>query len=1162
VAIHVALHHSTRYRYDRPVGHGPHVIRLRPAPHCRTRVLSYSLQVEGGPQFLNWQQDPFANWNARLVFLEPMTELSVGVELVAEMAVYDPFDFFLEDAASHYPFAYEEGLRKDLAPFLDPEPLTPLLGAWLADSKRALLGRSEEGKGPRTIDFLVGLNQRLHQAIRYLIRLEPGVQTPEETLEKGNGSCRDSGWLLVQLLRHFGLAARFVSGYLIQLAPDVKSLDGPSGTEMDFADLHAWCEVYLPGAGWIGLDPTSGLLAGEGHLPLSCTPEPSTAAAVTGAVDVCEADLKHEMWVRRIYESPRVTKPYTEEQWQGLERLGHSIDEDLREQDVRLTMGGEPTFVSVDDPDGPEWNMTAVSAAKRRLSGALLRRLHARFGPGGLLHYGQGKWYPGEPLPRWALAAYWRKDGVPIWKDASLIADEGKDYGHGSREAKELSQRVAKVLGVDERHLLGGYEDVFYYTWKERRLPVNVTPEKSHLKEKLERDRLARIFQKGLGSVVGYALPLRRNGAGWMSGPWFLRDDEILWLIPGDSPMGLRLPIDSLPWVDEREYPWVWPADPSQKLPPLPKAFPFAPRSAFVQAMGLGVGQASGSAFDSGPQLQPRDGARGSRRRASEEEEALPALHESAPWLVRTALCVEPREGRLHVFLPPVESTEEYLELVAGIENAVKEVGCPVVLEGEPPPKDPRLQKLAVTPDPGVIEVNLPPSATWEELVERTNVLYEEARQTRLGTEKFMLDGRHTGTGGGNHIILGGDTPADSPILRRPDLLRSLVAYWQNHPSLSWVFSGLFVGPTSQAPRLDEARHDSLYEMEVAFAELDRQLGRFASPPALGQTLPGREGEGRSEGRTRSQQYVAPWLVDRLFRNLLLDASGNTHRAEFSIDKLFAPETASGRLGLLEMRAFEMPPHARMSLAQHLLLRGLVAKFWREPYANGLVRWGTDLHDRWMLPHFCETDFAEVIADLQAAGYPFEREWFAPHFEFRFPRLGDFTQRDVHVELRTALEPWHVLGEEPAGGTTVRYVDSSLERLQVKARGLVGDRFIVTCNGRRVPLHPTGTNGEGVAGVRYRAWQPPTCLHPTIGVHAPLQFDLYDTWNRRSLGGCVYHVAHPGGRNHVTFPVNAYEAEARRLARFSVHAATQGAFQPGPEPVRPEFPFTLDLRSG
>jgi uncharacterized protein (DUF2126 family) len=1165
MSIHVALRHRTHYQYDRLVNIGPQVVRLRPAPHSRTRILSYSLRVTPEKHFVNWAQDPQSNYQARLVFPEPAREFCVEVDLVAEMAVLNPFDFFLEPAAEKFPFVYDRALDHELAPFQRQCWLTPKFTKYLKALRADILGdknlkpgrkKKADAETPapapstlRTNDFLVAINQRLCQDIKYLIRLEPGVQTPEQTLENLSGSCRDSAWLLCQLLRHCGLAARFVSGYLIQLKADVKSLDGPSGTEKDFTDLHAWTEVYLPGAGWIGLDPTSGLLAGEGHIPLAATPDPSSAAPISGLVDECECVFSFEMGVTRIYESPRVTLPYTDEQWNQIEKLGHAIDADLKKGDVRLTMGGEPTFISVDDPDGPEWNFTAVSPKKRALSGELIKRLRRRFAPGSLLHYGQGKWYPGEPLPRWALSCYWRKDGVPIWKDEALIADEAKDYGFGAKEAKELITRIGKTVGVDTKYILPGYEDAFYYTWKERRLPANVTPEKSNLKNKLERDRIARLFQQGLGEPVGYTLPIKRawygNQVGWMSGAWFLRDDDTLWLLPGDSAMGLRLPLDSVSWVADAEYPWNLQPDPSNpNWAELPKEFPYQARNP----------ETSGQRFLRRPGGAPTPAGYGSGQRIQrlgeppEEPKVnlppLPAEYdptrhpqqgESAPWIIRTALCVEPREGRLHVFMPPAESTEDYLDLIAGIEVAVKEMGTPVIIEGETPPRDPRLNKLAVTPDPGVIEVNLHPSRSWDELVERTTTLYEEAHLTRLGTEKFMVDGRHTGTGGGNHIIIGGETPQDSPVLRRPDLLRSLLSYWQNHPSLSWLFSGLFIGPTSQAPRIDEARNDSLYELEVAFKELERNLKTFG--------------------------YTPPWLCDRLFRNLLIDASGNTHRSEFSIDKLFAPESSSGRLGLVEMRAFEMPPHSRMSLAQHLLLRGLIAKFWNEPYQNGLVRWGTDIHDRWMLPHFCETDFRDVIGDLRASGYPFEFDWFAPHFEFRFPFIGDLEQRDIQLELRTALEPWHVLGEEPGGGATVRYVDSSVERLQVKARGLAGDRFAVVVGGHRLPLHPTGTNGEAVAGVRYRAWQPPECLQPTIGVHAPLVLDVVDTWNQRSVGGCAYHVTHPGGRSYDTFPVNSYEAESRRLNRFFRHGHTPGKIPVAPLKLNPEFPFTLDLRN-
>jgi uncharacterized protein (DUF2126 family)/transglutaminase-like putative cysteine protease len=1112
MSIHVALNHVSHYRYDRPVSLSPQIIRLRPAPHGRTPILSYSLKIFPEQHFVNWQQDPQSNWLARLVIPEKTTEFRIEVDLIAEMSVINPFDFFLEPQAEKIPFQYEAWQSHELAPYLQTLPLTPRFARYLAEVPL---------EPQPSVDFLVALNQRVQGDVGYLIRLEAGVQTPEETLTNGTGSCRDSAWLLVQLMRHLGLAARFVSGYLIQLVPDVKSLDGPSGPKVDFTDLHAWCEVYLPGAGWVGLDPTSGLFAGEGHIPLACTPEPASAAPVTGLSEPCECEFEHRMSVTRVWEAPRVTKPYTDEQWQHIEVLGHRIDGDLDELDVRLTMGGEPTFVSMDDPDGAEWNTAALGPTKRKLAGTLFHKLRDHYAPHSLAHFGQGKWYPGEQLPRWSLNCFWRKDGEPVWDDARLYADETEP---GQADA-ELGQRflanVAGRLGLDAKYVFPTFEDAYYYLWRERRLPANVDPFDSRLGDALERKRLSQVFEQGLDTEVGHVLPVMRTPAGeWQTGSWFLRSERC-YLIPGDSPIGYRLPLDSQPWVAEGDFPYVYPPDPLRPIKPLPTAAML--RQYVCEAERAPAPSLASSRSAATAHLNPN---------GNPDPDTPPAAKQSAGWITRRAMCAQARDGILYIFMPPTDALEDYLELVAAVEASAAALGAPVILEGYEPPSDPRLTQFRVTPDPGVIEVNIHPSSSWDQLVERATHLYETARETRLITEKFMLDGRHTGTGGGNHFTLGASTPADSPFLRRPDLLRSLISYWHNHPSLSFLFSGLFIGPTSQAPRIDEARNDSVYELEIAFSQI----------PQAGEPVP-------------------PWLIDRVLRNLLTDATGNTHRAEFCIDKLYSPDSATGRLGLLEMRAFEMPPHARMSLAQQLLLRALIARFWKTPYAPPkLVRWGTELHDRFMLPYFVKEDFNDVLSETAAAGYPISLDWFAPHFEFRFPTYGDFSARGIQVEMRHALEPWHVLGEEGAPGGAVRYVDSSVERMQVKVTGMASDRYILACNGRAVPLQPTGNVGEFVAGVRYRAWQPPSCLHPTIGSHAPLVFDLIDTWMSRSMGGCQYHVAHPGGRNYDDFPINAYSAESRRLARFFRMGHTPGTMTAPSIEENPNFPFTLDLR--
>jgi len=1099
--LHVALTHRTSYKYDRLVQPGPQTIRLRPAPHARTPILSYELKVEPQPHFLNWQQDPQGNHLARVVFPEKVTHFDVTVDLIADMVTINPFDFFLEPEAETWPFAYDHTLDNELAPFLKADPATPALAALLAIIPRAPI---------RTVDMLMDLNQRIQKQIEYVVRMEPGVQTPEDTLALGRGSCRDSGWLMVQLLRHLGFAARFVSGYLIQLAPDVRPLEGPQGPTSDFTDLHAWCEVYLPGAGWIGLDATSGLLAGEGHIPLAASPDPTSAAPISGMVEKCETTFDVEMTIRRILETPRVTRPYTEQQWRTILDKGAAVDRSLARGDVRLTMGGEPTFVSATDLDAPEWNTEAVGPTKRAHADQLIRRLMNRWTSGAALQYVMGKQYPGEQLPRWAFHCLWRADGESVWRDPALFAQE-TDIGNATpADAADFAGRLAERLQIDPGRVIPAHEDTHYYLWREGRLPANVLAEDSKLGDPLERARLARVFDQGIASPVGSVLPLRRvmdNGSRrWQSGAWFFRAGE-MFLVPGDSPIGLRLPLESIPWADGDLLETQYEPDPFAPRPPLP------PRQAMSHR------RLSDLTRDS-------SGIEGFRPVAQE----LPVIGRGEPGLVRTALAVEPRDGKMHVFLPPLFAVEDWLDLLAAIEETAAETGRPVVLEGYLPPSDPRLTTFSVTPDPGVIEVNVHPVKSWSEQVTQTEELYAEARLAGLATEKFDLDGRHVGTGGGNHVVMGGATPEDSPFLRRPDLLKSMLGFWHNHPSLSFLFSGQFIGPTSQHPRIDEARQDSLAELEIAFSEIH----------------PG--------------AHVPPWMTDRLFRNILTDMTGNGHRTEFCIDKLYTPDSASGRRGLVEFRALEMPPGTRMAAAQMLLMRSAVAAFWEHPYERQLIRWGTRVHDDFMLPHYVERDFSSALDELHARGHGLDPAWFAPHLAFRFPHIGSIPVHDAEVELRAALEPWHVLGEETGAAGTVRYVDSSVERVQARVSGWIDERFVLACNGRAVPLNATGREGEYVGGVRFKAWNPPSALHPTIGVHVPLIFDVFDRWNGRSLGGMTYHVAHPGGRNYDFRPVNANEAEARRRARFFPFGHTPGEMREPTETRSREHPRTLDLR--
>ncbi len=1084
--MRVLLRHRTLYRYDQPVGLGPHIVRLRPAAHTRATIEAYNLELTPTPT-LRWQQDPWGNRIARLTFSKDqrVKEFAVAVDLALDIRPVNPFDYFVDDRCEQLPFEYPDGLKAELAPLLE-RTKGPLLEQFVA----------EQPPSGHVTDWLVALNARVAARVEYLIRLDPGLQTSEQTLTKNSGSCRDSAQLLVDVLRANGLAARFVSGYLIQLVDEGNVPDLAKGVLKDVADLHAWAEVYVPGAGWIGLDGTSGLFCGEGHIPLACTVNAESAAPVTGTSERAASGFEYEMEVVRLGHEPRPRKPYTEEQWTSITEAGEAVDAALLKAGVKLTIGGEPTYTSRIHPAKPEWNVEALGDTKRAQGLRMARELMSRFGEGSLLQYRMGKHYPGESLPRWALALIWRRDAVPVWKNRELLALADNDPATKTSDQQLAhAARLAALIGAEldlQVTPMAAYEDPWHFIQQEENLPTDVDPLAANLADPEERRRLANVLGHGLKREVGYAVPLTRDDGAWRTGVWSFRRKH-LFLIPGDSPMGLRLPLDRM----RGEPPESIPVDNTQ--------------------------------LTQDTELDPRPlllaDADGRRQFAEIQRLAEPETE------IRKTLCVEPRAGVLHVFLPPVDTAEDFLELVRAVEAAAAECDVPVRVEGYGPPSDPRLESCVVTPDPGVIEINLPVANSLAEYTRLVETITDAANHADLCMEKYQIDGRVAGSGGGNHLTLGGPSALESPFLTRPELLGSLLRFFQNHPSLSFLFTGLFVGPTSQTPRIDEARHDALLELELALSQL----------PKLG-----------------SEAF--PWTIDRLLRNLLVDVSGNPHRTEISIDKLYDPHGPAGRQGLVELRAFEMPPHERMASAQALLVRALVGRFAQAPYREKLVPWGTQLHDRFMLPQYLWRDFQDVCADLQRHGLGVDAEWYLPFLDFRCPTLGRAVFGDVVLELRSALEPWATLGEQPSGPAVARYVDSSLERLQVKVQGLVPGRHVVSVNGFELPLFPSGTEGEGVAGVRFRAWQPPNCLQPDIPVQHPVRLDVVDQWAQRSLGGCQYHVWHPEGRGYDEPPLTAYEAAARRASRFTVEGHTPFPARIKRLEPRPEHPHTLDLR--
>lgn len=1179
--MRVLIQHHSLYRYPSPAALGPHLIRLRPANHTKARIESYALQIAQDSD-IRWQQDPYGNHVARALIGkgERVPALDISVELAVEIRPINPFDFFTDEECEDAPFAYPSSLRVDVSPFLDREH------ASFRGGKRFLGFLAELPARGRTVPLIVEINRLVNQWIKYVIRDDPGIWTPEETLEAGRGSCRDMAVLLVAALRSRGLAARFASGYLVQLKDEGMIPDEPKGVSRDVVDLHAWAEVFIPGGGWIGLDPTSGLLAGEGHIPLACTAVPALAAPIEGTSDTRATGVHFESSVGRLGHEPRPTEPYEERVWQALLAAGDRVDQAITSAGLVLTSGGEPTFNSREHPSLPEWNGAALGATKTEQGLRLIRELTRRFAPGGVVIARMGKHYPGESLPRWALDLWGRADGGRIWSEiggragaqgaagakpraaaavehapaavqraavavehAAAAVERAPQVGARAIEmrAQQFAEALAERLGARDA-LMPAYEDPWRFLQAEASLPIDVDPLLADLDEPKERRRLARVLDRGLGREVGFVLPLarRRAPAGstpvWTSEPWSFRRGH-LFLVPGDSPIGLRLPLGSLPPAPVPE-----PASREGRLeiPDPRRRDGEKEREAASQALERDAGKDRADESQQGVGPAGKDRAEGSQQGVARcqvkdrPEASKPAADRAAEQgvagaqgaAVRTALCVEPREDRVFVFLPPLESAEDFLALIEAIDHARVETGVDVALEGYPPPRDPSLFQISIAPDPGVLEVNMPPQSSLRDYASTLESVFDAALHAGLHSEKYLLDGRMAGSGGGHHLTLGGPAALESPFVKRPDLLASLLTFLQHHPSLSYMFSGLFVGPTSQAPRVDEARHDSLYDLEIA---LDRAFLRTEEPPA-------------------------PWLSDLLFRHLLVDLAGNTHRAEVSIDKLFDWQTPHGRQGLIELRAFEMTPHIRMAVAQILLVRSLIAAFAKEPYRAPLVRWGQELHDRFLLPFWMWRDFEDVLGYLRDRGLELPADGYRPFIELRCPLAGRLETAGVVIEVRNAIEPWNVLGEELTSTGTSRFVDSSMERIEVRAVGMVEGRHALLVNGHVLPLRATGMAGERVGGVRFRAWAPAHSLHAHIGIHHPIRIDLLDRWGRRSLGACAYHVWHPEGRGFITPPLTRFEAAARRAQRFTIEGQSMWPVEARAVPVSAEAPYTVDLR--
>ena len=1023
----VSITHRIEDRFERAVRVPTQWLRLRPAPQTQAHVSAYSLVVHAEPFFLNWLRDPFENHLARLDLPEPITSLGFELEMIATLEPVNPFDFLMEPYAAEQPFDYPEQLHKELEPYLFvPPELGPRTRAFL-DAVKA------ERKPSATVECLDALNQRVNTACKWQPTDAPGVSDLEQGLTRGVATSWDLAWLLTLSLRQLGLAARMVGGYRIYLAEDADT--------QDFVGLHAWSEVYIPGSGWIGLDPTMGLFTSETYIPLAAAPDPKR---VLPGVGLRSAGAKHTetLQIRRL--TPRADSwPYTDTQWSDIQALGYLVEQDLAAQALSVKLGASLSFVSGVHANEPEWNISALGPTKWHAAEGLLDRLQQRLAPGGVPQLGQGQWFAGDQLPRWQLSCYFRADGRPAWKNPQRLG-WGKDSDYGLSQARDLAAFVARALGIASVHVLPAHEDALHDLARNGSTGLQrEQPSAAELRDPDQRRALADRLSRSERQPTGYVLPLRwdHQAERWTSGAWPFRRER-LYLLPGGSPLGYRLPLESLA------------LDAETALESQLERDPFAPLDAwgdYHETMAA-------------------------RLQSARTEDAAFAPGLRTP---RTALSVEARDGKLYVFVPPVSDAGHYLQLVAAVEIAAEALDVAVILEGYEPPEDARLRRFSLEPDAAVLRLQLPAAQSWSEQLSLLHAAYADAAWAGLRPERIMADGRRMPSGGGGPISVSGGSAPDSPFLTHPDTLRGLIAYFQRHPSLSRFFVGHNLGGSSASPRPDEGRDEALYELAIGLSRLPRG------------------------------QSAAPWQTDRALRHLLTDPAGDMKRAELRIDQLFSPERASRRLGKVVIHAFETAPEPRMAALQLLLIQALIGRFARHPDSGELVRWGSALSDRFLLPRMLWEDLREVIADLNAAGYPFQLQWFQPLLELRFQALGSLALGELTLQLHTALEPWPVLAEEVTGGGVARFIDTANERVQVWLKGVTPGRHVLVCNGERVPLQHVGDFGEYVAGVRYKVVNPTSTLHPTVWPVNALVFDVLDAWSGRVLGGCTYYPGRP-----------------------------------------------------